>query len=189
MTTNYDTSLSKLAHLSPRIAVGASNKPQEGFPFETYFAPFPIIHPWDSFAIWHIHGLYNYVNSIRIGQNDYDNLQREIQARLSKTKNPLTDNNWESNNSWLSIVFRKNLLIMGLGLKKEEKVLWWLLEERAKYGLKGWYIYIECDEIDDEKINNLQNVGLDIIKVESQDLYENVWENLLKKLEVMGEGA
>lgn len=184
LTTNYDTSLSKKVHLNPRIAVGANNKTQEGFPFETYFAPFPIIRPWDSFGIWHIHGLYNYVNSIRIGHLDYENLQREIQARLNKTTNPLTDNHWDSNNSWLSVVFRKNLFIMGLGLERDEDVLWWLLKERAKYGLKGWYVCIE--DINNEKTENLQNVGLNVIKVNNIDLYENVWKNLLNKLDVCG---
>ncbi len=186
LTTNYDTSLSKLTHSSPRIAVGANNKTQEGFPFETYFAPSPIIHPWDSFAIWHIHGLYNYVNSIRIGHVDYENLQREIQARLNKTTNPLNDNHWDNNNSWLSVVFRKKLFIMGLGLEKDEEVLWWLLKERAKYGLKGWYVCRDMEEINDEKRNNLQDVGLNVIKVDNIDLHENVWKNLLSKLDAKG---
>ena len=182
LTTNYDTSLSKLFHLSPRITDGASNKAQEGFPFETYFAPSPINHPWDSFAIWHIHGLYYYVNSIRIGQADYDNLQREIQARLKKTTNPLKDNHWDNNNSWLSIVFRKNLFIFGLGLEKDEEVLWWLLKERAKYGLKGWYVCRETENVVGQKARNLRDVGLEIIKVDNIDLHENVWKNLWDKL-------
>lgn len=181
LTTNYDTSLSKIVHLNPRITAGANKKTQEGFPFETYFAPSPINHPWDSFAIWHIHGLYNYVSSIRIGHADYENLQREIQARLNKTTNPLTDNHWDSNNSWLSVVFRKNLFIMGLGLERDEDVLWWLLKERAKYGLKGWYVCRDEDKINDEKATNLQDVGLNVIKVDKNDLYENVWKNLLNK--------
>lgn len=164
----------------PRIAVEANNKTQEGFPFETYFAQTPINRPWDSFAIWHIHGLYNYVNSIRIGYVDYKNLRREIQARLNKTTNPSTDNHWD-NNSWLSVVFRKNLFIMGLGLEKDEEVLWWLLKERAKYGLKGWYVCIE--DLNNEKTKNFQDIGLNVIKVDKIDLYENVWKTLLNKLD------
>ena len=182
LTTNYDISLSKLACLSPRLTLGANINVQKGFPFETYFAPSPINHPWDSFAIWHIHGLYNYVNSIRIGQADYGNLQREIQERLNKTTNPLTDNVWDSNNSWLSIVFRKNLFIIGLGLEADEEVLWWLLKERAKYGLKGWYVCRETEELSNEKICNLQDAGLNVVKADNVDLYENVWKILLSKL-------
>lgn len=182
LTTNYDVSLSKLASLSPRITIGANVNVQKGFPFETYFAPFPINHPWDSFAIWHIHGLYNYVNSIRIGQIDYENLLREIQQRLNKTKNPSIDNCWDSNNSWLSIVFRKNLFIMGLGLETDEYVLWWLLKERAKYGLKGWYMCRETEDMVGKKARNLRDVGFEIIKVDNIDLYENIWKNLLNKL-------
>lgn len=182
LTTNYDISLSKLACLLPRITVGANVNAQKGFPFETYFAPSPINHPWDSFAIWHIHGLYNYVNSIRIGQVDYENLQREIQARLTKTTNPFTDNNWDGN-SWLSIVFRKNLFIFGLGLEADEEVLWWLLKERAKYGLKGWYVYIETENVVGTKAKRLRDVGFEIIKVDKVDLYENTWKDILKKLD------
>lgn len=182
LTTNYDVSLSRIVCLSPRITVGANVNVQKGFPFETYFAPSPINHPWDSFAVWHIHGLYNNVNSIRIGQTDYENLQREIQARLNNTTNPLTDNNWDSNNSWLSIVFRKKLFIMGLGLEADEKVLWWLLKERAKYDLKGWYVCRETDNIVGMKARNLRDVGLEIIKVDNIDLHENVWKKLLNKL-------
>lgn len=183
LTTNYDISLSKLAHLSQRIAVGANINVQKGFPFETYFASSPINHPWDSFAIWHIHGLYNNVNSIRIGKVDYENLQREIQGRLNKTKNPLTDNKWDSNNSWLSIVFRKNLFIMGLGLEADEEVLWWLLKERAKYGLKGWYVCREAENVIGMKARNLRDAGFEIIKVDSIDLHENIWKNLLNKID------
>lgn len=182
LTTNYDISLSKLARLSPKITAGANVNVQKGFPFETYFAPSPINNPWDSYAIWHIHGLYNYVNSIRIGQADYENLQREIQARLNKTTDPLTDNNWDSNNSWLSIVFRKNLFIMGLGLEADENVLWWLLKERAKYGLKGWYVCRETEDVVGMKAKKLRDVGLEIIKVDNIDLHENVWKNLLGEI-------
>lgn len=182
LTTNYDVSLSKLSCLSPRITVGANVNVQKGFPFETYFAPSPINHPWDSFAIWHIHGLYYYVNSIRIGQNDYNNLLREIQQRLNKTPNSSTDYCWDSNNSWLSIVFRKNLFIMGLGLEADEEVLWWLLKERAKYGLKGWYVCRETENVVGQKARNLRDVGLEIIKVDNIDLHENVWKNLWDKL-------
>ena len=73
---------------------------------------------------------------------------------------------------------------MGLGLERDEDVLWWLLKERAKYGLKGWYVCIE--DINNEKTENLQNVGLNVIKVNNIDLYENVWKNLLNKLDVCG---
>ena len=183
LTTNYDISLSQLACLSPRITVGANVNVQKGFPFETYFAPSPINYPWDSFAIWHIHGIYNYVNSIRIGQVDYENLQREIQARLTKTTNPFTDNNWDGNNSWLSIVFHKNLFIIGLGLEADEEVLWWLLKERAKYGLKGWYVYIETENVVGTKAKKLRDVGFEIIKVNNIDLYENTWKDILNKLD------
>lgn len=182
LTTNYDTSLSKLVHLSPRIAVDANNKIQEGFPFETYFAKSPINHPWDSFAIWHIHGLYNYVNSIRIGRIDYENLQREIQARLNMTQNPVIDSHWDSNNSWLSILFHKNLFIVGLGLEKDEEVLWWLFKERNKYNLKGWYVYIDKENVVGTKAKKLRDVGLEIIRADKVDLYENVWKQIISKI-------
>lgn len=75
---------------------------------------------------------------------------------------------------------------MGLGLEKDEEVLWWLLKERAKYGLKGWYVCRDMEEINDEKRNNLQDVGLNVIKVDNIDLHENVWKNLLSKLDAKG---
>lgn len=182
LTTNYDTSLSKFVGIPPRITAGGNNKIQEGFPFETYFAPSPINHPWDSFAIWHIHGLYNYVNSIRIGMTDYINLKHEIQARLNMTTNPLADDHWSSNNSWLSVVFRKNLFIWGLGLESDEEVLWWLLKERAKYGLAGWYVCRDTENVVGTKTKNLRDVGLEILKVDNIDLHENVWQQIMSDL-------
>ena len=108
-------------------------------------------------------------------------MQQEIQARLTKTTNPFSDNNWEGNNSWLSIVFRKNLFIFGLGLEADEEVLWWLLKERAKFGLKGWYVYIETENVVGTKAKKLRDVGFEIIKVDKVDLYENTWKDILKK--------
>lgn len=180
LTTNYDTALSKLLRMKQRRTV-ETKQIQTGFPFETYFAPTRITNPWDSFAIWHIHGLYFYVNSIRIGKNDYDNLKQEIQKRLNETILPPTDDNWCENKSWLSILFRKNLFIFGLNLGKEEFVLRWLLEERTKYNLKGWYAYRIGEDITNEKKTFLQRNGFEIIQVDNKDLHENVWKELNKE--------
>ena len=188
LTTNYDISLGKILHLEQRTLSGLNyTRSRYSFEtFETYFAPTPIKQPWNSFAIWHIHGLYNYVNSIRIGKSDYEVLLREILNRLSQTREPKTDENWSGNNTWLSILFRKNLFIWGLGLKQDESVLWWLLEERVKYGLKGWYVCRDMEDITTDKINKLQYVGLNVIKVDNSDLHENVWKNILSKLDAVG---
>lgn len=177
LTTNYDTALSKLLGLQQRRTV-ETKQIQTGFPFETYFAPAKITNPWDSFAIWHIHGLYFYADSIRIGEKDYDNLKREIQKRMNETSMSSTDDNWCENNSWLSILFRKNLFILGLNLGPEEFVLRWLLEERSKYNLKGWYAYRNEEVITNEKKTFLQRNGFEIIQVDTKDLYENVWNEL-----------
>ena len=71
---------------------------------------------------------------------------------------------------------------MGLKLNFDEYVLWWLLEQRAKYGLNGWYGYIEEDVVEDDKIKRLQNVGINTIKIKKEDLYENVWQDILRKI-------
>lgn len=183
LTTNYDISLSKLCGMKQRVMLDVKRK-QTGFPFETYYAKSDVQQPWNSFSIWHINGIYNYINSIRIGQNDYENLKREIQLRLNETVSPNTDKTWSGNKNWLSIIFRKDLFIFGLKLSKEETVLRWLLEERAKYRLKGWYLYRQGEEMNNEKKVFLNNCGIKTIEIENKDLHENVWQKIINEYEV-----
>lgn len=181
LTTNYDTSLSKLLNLH-RLTTVDNESSQLGFPFETYFSTSPIKYPWKNFAIWHIQGIYDYINSIRIGSLDFNYLINEIKSRLEQTKSPNSDVNWEGNNTWLSIVFRKDLFIIGLGLNEDDFAIRWLLKERAKFGLKGWYAYRSGEEISEEKSNFLKDVGFEIIDVDNQDLHEKVWNDLMNKI-------
>ncbi len=85
-------------------------------------------------------------------------------------------------NSWLEIIFRKNLFILGLALETDEVFLRWLLIERAKfYALyphlqkDGWYITAEQEEISSGKEYFLKSAGFKIVRVPNySDIYNSI---------------
>ena len=186
MTTNYDETLSEALNL-PAKCMNSDSTTQYKFPFETYFSNEKIDCPWESFGVWHINGLISFPQSIRIGYLDYADMFHEIQERLYKNNSHLKIlNNKKIDNTWISIFFHRDIFIWGLSLDVDEYVIRWLLVERARYNiinkkkLKGWYA-VRCE--DNEPIHEgkklfLNQVGIEIIYIDSLDLHENIWKEL-----------
>ena len=92
-------------------------------------------------------------------------------------------------NTWISIFFYRNLFIWGVSLDVDEYVLRWLLVERARYSilfnkdLKGWYVHlVDVDKpMTEGKKMFLNAVGFKIIEVNSYDLHENVWQQIMSE--------
>ena len=98
----------------------------------------------------------------------------------------LNDNMWIGKQTWLDILFKKSLFIMGLGLNEDEVPLRWLLLQRERYnsmynkGLKGWYVTCKDDEVSSNKRMFLENVGFNIIQIDDyRELYEDLWRNII----------
>ena len=194
MTTNYDEALSKKLNLTRHCKIGNSDS-QFTYPFETYFSKTDIEWPWKEFAIWHINGMVSYPQSIKIGYLDYAKMFNAIRERLFVPHGPAEmfsliikkDNLCKT---WISIFFYRNLFIWGIGLNEDEYVLRWLLVERARYNLlthknlKGWYVHlVDKDKpMSDGKKIFLNTVGIEIIEVNSHDLHESVWKQIMSEI-------
>lgn len=193
LTTNYDEALSKKLDLK-LYRKSCDSDSQLTFPFETYFSVSEIENPWNEFAVWHINGLVSYPQSIKIGYLDYANMFNAIRERLyishgAAEKFALIKDKQILSNTWISIFFYRNLFIWGVSLDVDEYVLRWLLVERARYSilfnkdLKGWYVHlVDVDKpMTEGKKMFLNAVGFKIIEVNSYDLHENVWQQIMSE--------
>lgn len=143
------------------------------YPYTTYYSPESInkdIH--NSFAVWHIHGVIDYRDSIRIGATDYTNMASHLKKYeslfVAKTKQP---DNQDIPVTWLNIFHDNNLVIFGLGLDVQETVLRYLLIQRMRSqknsGVRTVYV---CTKKDAEKNFGkqffLNNIGIEILEVD-----------------------
>lgn len=116
------------------------------------------------FAIWHIHGLADYPDTIKIGLDDYINCTSQAKKLLSspgKDRISLFDaktDDWAGRNTWLDLFFRREIIVIGLALDSQEVFLRWLFIQRAKYlklkypdpekRPKAWFIHTDANLTD-----------------------------------------
>ena len=183
LTTNFDIYMGKSVNAERRILSSNGNqyKFTDFYPWNVYYGTEKLDNPLDGFGVWHINGLTDYPRSIRLGLSDYmgcvERARRMIQSdgfnELFDGKN---QNNWIGNNTWLHIIFNKDLFIFGLALEENEVFLRWLLIQRAKYSqmynirLRGWYI---GDNISPGKKFFLEQLGFDVIEISD---YNNLYQ-------------
>ena len=184
LTTNFDTYMSD--------SVGAkrfiNNTEDQLYKF-TDFYPWNVYYSnnklneniLDNFGIWHINGMTDYPRSIRLGLSDYMGCVER--ARVMIQGNNLNEyftgkrkSNWKGYNTWLHILFNKNLFIFGLALEQNEVFLRWLLIQRAKYSrlynlnLNGWYI---GKGIPEGKRYFLEFLGFEVVELSNyNELYQ-----------------
>ena len=148
LTTNFDILMSRSLNLK---MYKMGDNFTDYYPWNVYFSENEYSNPNENFAIWHINGIINYHRSIKLGLSDYmgcvERARRMLQGKdLIEYFNGKNQNNWSGYNTWMHIIFNKNLFIFGLSLDENEVFLRWLLIQRAKYSkmynkdLKGWYI-------------------------------------------------
>ena len=181
LTTNYDSILSQSLNLS-KYKMGKSFT--AFYPWNIYYSDKELEHPTSDFGIWHINGMVEYPQSIKLGISDYmGNVERARKMLHSHDFNEFfngkNQNNWVGYNTWLHIFFNKNLFIFGLKLETDEVFLRWLLIQRAKYSqmynkkIKGWFV---DKEISDGNKYFLKKVGFDVIEIQNYNELYNAFE-------------
>lgn len=176
LTTNFDTLLSdsvgcELFHMN-------STKFTDYYPWETYHGDGSLVDPASGFGVWHINGMKNYPRSVRLGLSHYMGSVHRARAWFHRGKGSLfsaPDATWQGMSSWLQVFLSKPLLIIGLGLERNEVFLRWLLIERARYFQKfrskrkaAWYVYTE-DPAKSGKLMFLEGVGVKPIRTSTRD--------------------
>lgn len=194
LTTNFDTTLSdacraKLVHAKKGSGGAQFNR---YYPWSSRFEVLgqPIDKPRNSFAIWHVNGMSEYVYSVRLGLSDYMGSAHQARRWMHRGDDHLflsgdAIDRWKGRNTWLDAFFANDLLIFGLGLSRDEVFLRWLLIERAKYfrkfeiqHRKAWYVWAEGEEDEDSDRNFfLDHVGVRRVALKSHDeIYSSqVW--------------
>ncbi|MEN0037436.1 MAG: hypothetical protein AAGC78_10215 [Cellvibrio sp.] len=188
LTTNFDETLSDCAGL--KLHHSDAVRFTDFYPWASYFAEGEIEHPEKEFAIWHINGIKRYSRSIRLGLSHYMGSVERARALIHKggAQRLFSDkkhSEWNGCNTWLHIIFNKDLLFVGLGLDTSEIFLRWLLIERAKYfkafperARKAFYVHAGR-ELSLGQTIFLKSVGCEIIKEPSYEaLYGDSWSGV-----------
>lgn len=178
LTTNFDVLMSQSLGLL-RYNMGKSFT--DFYPWSVYFSNKELEYPTSGFGIWHVNGIVEYPRSIKLGVSDYmGNVERARKMLQSHDFNEFfngkNQTNWAGYNTWLHIIFNKDLFVFGLKLDKDEVFLRWLLIQRAKYsqmynkGLRGWFV--------DYNISKatrffLEHIGFEVINIRKHDTLYN----------------
>lgn len=190
LTTNFDTYISDSINAKKFIFPNVNGRSHftDFYPWNVYYSHKKLLNPLDGFSIWHINGIVDYPRSIKLGLSDYmgcvERARRLIQGKnLNEYFNGKNQIFWKGYNTWLHIIFNKNLFIFGLTLDENEVFLRWLLIQRAKYSeiynksLNGWYVN---KGINPGKKFFLKQIGFDIIDLNDySDLYNALELNSL----------
>jgi hypothetical protein len=168
LTVNFDKNLEN-SH-PDKIKQQTKAKPgRHRYPFNVYYSHNAVTDPLADFAIWHIHGVIEYFQSIRIGATDYAQMLAYIR-RSEKDCYMLNNQQGKSGRTqtWLDVFFNSNLVIFGLGLGVQEMVVRYLLIQRRRCpnnGLKTYFItekktaeynhfFLECFGVEIVEVNN-----------------------------------
>ncbi|MCQ2600794.1 MAG: hypothetical protein MJ184_05480 [Treponema sp.] len=225
LTTNYDHNLLfdyietvKQPYLSSKVEeinwIFRTNREEKSISnndkaklFNAYFRKnkFPTKRPFDirkKFAIWPIHGTKRYASSICINNIDYARKISDIHKRMSSKKDIYLQNeDWEGKYSWINIFLNNDLIILGLGLTRDETDLRWLLVERYIY--QNWikrhyprkkqsrtiYLYAERKDKKTKKVKPLDSgtkcffdsLGIDCVKIPDSQMYKFEYLKEFKK--------
>lgn len=176
LTTNFDTYISDSVGAKRFINdLGGHNyKFTDFYPWNAYYSADKLNGDiLDNFGIWHINGMTDYPRSIRLGLSDYmgcvERARGMIQGNnLNEYFTGKQQSNWKGYNTWLHIIFNRNLFIFGLALEQNEVFLRWLLIQRSKYSrlynkdLHGWYV---GKDITEGKKYFLEFLGFKVIEL------------------------
>lgn len=174
LTTNFDTIIASSLNLNmKRMGKGFT----DFYPWNIFYSDNELDSSLSGFGIWHINGLVNYHRSIKLSLSDYMGCVERVRKWLHKDNLEeyfygKRQNYWIGYNTWLHILFNKQLFIFGLSLEENEVFLRWLLIQRAKYAkmynlnLKGWFV---DKDIKDGKKFFLQTLGFEVININDHD--------------------
>ena len=197
LTTNFDTTLltdeiiSFLKGLNRSSELNKTQKPflpksqrYSSYLWHSYYSTTTISNALNTFGIWHIHGLWWYPNSLKIGALDYGHAIGNYAKEIRKiSKNGYEK--WKNKNSWLDIFLNCDLIIVGLGLSSEETSLRWLLMRREELfrnktleRRKTQFVVPveEEDPIDDPKKFFLNSINIELLEVKNFDEIYSDWD-------------
>jgi hypothetical protein len=196
LTTNFDTCLltdSILEHYSKKQQKTKAgdirpSRTKHGefthrYPVYSYYSNREITNALENFGIWHIHGCLCYRDSILLGISEYFNFKKWLEGFFSKKGEAHGRDIWNDKNSWLDILFHKNLVMVGLALGSQEIGFRWLLKRRYNYShqhnLDLKTLYVEWNE---DKIANSINAGkkfflesldIEVAELSGAEIYDN----------------
>lgn len=193
LTTNYDSNIE--FDLFDRHIVRHPKHPDKvmsaHYPWDRYYGLKGKTNPREGFGVWHINGMFDFRQSIKLSLTEYINQSVHARKYIHAGNEPYDDfgnknhEQWPGYNTWLHIVFNCSLCIFGLSLDRDETFLRWLLIERKKYFMKypdrakeGWFIYTSKKEMEKnpgQKIF-LNEVGF---KTVSADSYKSLYEEFI----------
>lgn len=188
LTTNFDMILPASGNLKQYHMTTKSFT--DFYPWTTYYGLEQHQSPTDGFGVWYINGFVKYYRSIRLGLTHYMGCVERARDFLHKGEsNPFRgkdQHQWRGFNTWLHIIFNKELCVFGLSLEENEVFIRWLLIERAKYFKKfpernkrGWYIAPVPTDPDDSlegKKMFMRSVGLEFVEAANyNEIYDLPW--------------
>jgi hypothetical protein len=186
MTLNFDALIPQSMSLKPyQLKHFNSN---DFYPWDKYYSDSALESAIEGFGVWYINGMLRHQRSIKLGLSHYmgnvDKARPLIQQVIARGPGKITPKSAFAN-SWLNILFSKDLFIFGAGLNESEIFLRWMLIQRAKYyrrfpdeKRKGWYVApLEgTSSSDSGKRFFLQSVGFEVLSVPTyESLYEEIW--------------
>jgi hypothetical protein len=158
------------------------------YPWDRYYGLEKLSNVDSGFGIWHLHGMMDYSQSLRLGLTHYLSAVSRAKKFLRDIRNnPLLlnqqTNSWDGSSTWLRLFFTKPVIIFGLGLESSETFLRWLLIERWRFFLEhprfeknAWYI-CPNDEVDKGKTLFLFNIGISELYTENyNEIYLEPWK-------------
>lgn len=160
--------------------------------------------------IWNFHGEVNYPTTIMLGLDHYCGSVGKVDAyvkgnyKFQQDKKEVTVSSimdklsgkapWDGH-SWVELMFKSDVHIIGLSLDYSEIDLWWILNRRARimksvkkdFGLSNEVFYYETS-IDDEKRDLLKAMNVKVIeadrptsKVGWEGYYRSIIKHIAKK--------
>ncbi|WP_046756291.1 SIR2 family protein [Kordia jejudonensis] len=187
LTTNFDDLIPKSMQLSAHKILGTSFT--DFYPWTSYYAPNKLKSPLDGFGVWYVNGMIKYHRSIKLGLSEYmGNVERARKLVNNNYGQTITEgvNPWNTNNTWIDIIFNKSICIFGLGLDETEVFFRWLLIQRAKFfkrfpnfSHKGWYIMPASENNPGTagKKFFLKSVGIEVVEVDDFSvMYNDIWQ-------------
>jgi hypothetical protein len=189
LTTNFDLILAEAADLD----LYQMNKSgfTDFYPWSSYYSDRLLNDPANGFALWFINGVIKYPRSIRLGLSHYMGSVTKARGYLHSGTDANLFNGkdrhlWAGYQTWLHIIFNKDLCIFGLALDENEVFIRWLLIERAKYfrmfperRKSGWYVAPRIEQPDDRIVGKhyfLNSIGFEIIETNYYDeIYMDAW--------------
>lgn len=186
LTTNFDFVLQKAVNADMyRHRINGLRLLTDFYPWDTYFSDYEKEDPFNSFSIWHMHGQKNYKRSIKLGLNQYLLMVNRAKGHFPNQK---SDDKLSQYQTWVRLLFEKDLIIFGLGLHEQEVFIRWLLLQRAKYFKAhpetkklGFYINHEkTTELNLGKKFFLKSVGFSYVDfIDDHDgFYNDFWKEI-----------